>query len=156
MRFVERRRQEAAAEVDLEAELLDLRLRLVAEARVLLETLLHLLSVGDDHLEEERVVDLAGEPLGGTALGDPRLQHPHDVHGRLIPGAHRPLQRLVELLLDRHRAVLDASPSTGKPARPPDQEVSGSAPLSLYHRYILCTRNASSSVGLDMISISMI
>src|SRR5438094_8097353 len=76
------------AELDLEPELGRLRGATLAQLLVLGQRLLELLAVGADHVQQERVVHLAREALGGAALLEPRLEHADDVRGaRVLCGA---------------------------------------------------------------------
>src|SRR5712664_2581738 len=65
--------KEPLAELDLEPELGGLRGAALAQLLVLGQCLLELLAVGADHVQQEGVVDLAGEALGRPALLQPRL-----------------------------------------------------------------------------------
>src|SRR5437764_4822282 len=100
--------QKALAELDLGAQLRGLLFALVADLLELLERLLQLLAIGGDDVADEGVVDLAGEALGGAALHDLGLDHADHVAGGLIFVLHRLLQRVVQLLLERHSSLLGA------------------------------------------------
>src|SRR5207302_711840 len=83
--------QVTLAELELEAQLRGMRGAALAHLLELDEGLLELFAVGADHVEDERVVDGAGEAFGRAALADLRLDHPHHVGGARV------------LLLDRLR-----------------------------------------------------
>src|SRR5262249_17252026 len=94
--------QVALAELDVEAQLRGVRRPALADLLELGQGLLELLAVGADHVEHERVVDRAGEALGGAARADLRLDHADDVGGARVLLLDRLRQRLVERLLECH------------------------------------------------------
>src|SRR5262249_3432818 len=98
--------QVALAELDVEAQLRGVRRAALADLLELGQGLLELLAVGADHVEHERVVDRAGEALGGAALADLRLDHADDVGGARVLLLDRLRQRLVERLLECHGSSL--------------------------------------------------
>src|SRR5437773_2039732 len=107
---VEAPREEPLAELDLEAELGRVRGAALAQLLVLGQRLLELLAVGADHVQQERVVHLAREALGGAALLEPRLEHADDVRGARVLGADGLRQRVGQLLLDGHQLIRFARP----------------------------------------------
>src|SRR5262249_27712335 len=94
--------QVAIAELELEAKLRGVRGAALADLLVFRERLLQLLAISADHVEHERVVDRAGESLGGAALADLRLDHPDHVGRLRVLLLDRLRQRLVQRLLERH------------------------------------------------------
>src|SRR2546427_172893 len=102
--------EEPLADLDLEPELGRLRGAALAQLLVLGQRLLELLAVGADHVQQERVVHLAREALGGAALLQPRLEHADDVRGARVLGADGLRQRVGQLLLNGHQLIRFARP----------------------------------------------
>src|SRR5262245_22812461 len=114
---VEPAREEPLAIRDLEAKLGGLGGPALARLLELDQRLLELLAVRPDDIEHERIVDRAGEALGRSPLGEPRLDHPHDVGGAEILVLDRGLERVVEGLLESHRTRVHDRPVTPKARR---------------------------------------
>ncbi|CAN5833253.1 hypothetical protein BH11MYX3_BH11MYX3_36550 [soil metagenome] len=93
-------RQERRAPGDLEVELGDLLLAALARVDVVGARLLHRLLVGRDHVEDQRVVNLTGEALGGAALHDLGVDHADEVRGLRVLCLHRSGELLAELAFE--------------------------------------------------------
>ncbi len=98
--------QEAIAGIlDLPGQLAGLLGAALTDGEELLARLLHRFLVRSDDFQIERVVDLAGEALGGAALHDLGVEHADDVGRAQILGLHRVGELLAEILFETHRYV---------------------------------------------------
>src|SRR5579871_444617 len=97
--------EELRAEPDLEVDLGDRVGPARADRGVLLARFPQLLLIGRDHVQPQGVVERPLEPGRGAAFHVLRLDHPDAVGGAAILGAHRLLEEVIELDVDRHDAA---------------------------------------------------